>query len=116
MPLHKRRTVFVKIDSSRSNGIFGIGAIWEFATALKDSARAMCFDHRLQEKLDNFRMQIATNQYFGGSPYERHIIWRDVPLNIDHPSREYQSNEFWENNCESFCRRKIHDPDVGILQ
>src|SRR6516165_10669768 len=111
MSLHKRRSVFIKIDSSRSNGIFRVSAIREFATALKDCTRAMCFDHRLQQELDDFRMQIAANQYLGGRPYERHVSWRDVPLNIDRPSPEYQSNELWENNGESLCRRKIHDPD-----
>src|SRR5215467_4584581 len=100
MPLHKRRTVFIKIDSGRSNGVFCVRAVREFTNALKDSARTMCFDHRLQQQLNDFRMQIAANHYLGGGPYERHIIWRDVTVHIDHPPREYQSNELWENNGE----------------
>src|SRR5262249_61988250 len=38
MPLHKRWTVFVKIDSRRRNGIFYIRAVRECTGALKDIA------------------------------------------------------------------------------
>src|SRR5262249_5563232 len=72
--------ILVKIDSSRSDGIFRVGAIREFTTALKECTRAMCLDHRLQQELDDFRMQIAANQYLGGSPYERDVILRDVTV------------------------------------
>src|SRR5215510_5203058 len=92
MSLHKRRTVFVKINGSRSNGIFGVGAIRKFTAALKDCPRAMCFDHRLQQELDNFRMQIAADQHFGGGSDEWHVSGRDVSVNINDTSRQYQRN------------------------
>ena len=61
-------------------------------------------------------MQIAANQYLGGGSYEWHVIGRDVSVDINYSSRQYQLNEFGEYNGEGFCRRKAHDPNVGILQ
>src|SRR6516162_7573363 len=116
MPLHVRRTVFVKIDGGRSNGVFGVGAIRKFIAALKDCTRPMRLDHRLQQELDNFWMQIAANQHLGGGSYEWHVSRRDVSVKINYTSRQHQPNEFWEYNGEGLCRWKAHDADAGILQ
>src|SRR6516162_11805061 len=116
MPLHERRTVFVKIDGGRGNGIFGVGTIREFATALEDFTRAVCLYHCLQQELDNFWMQVAANQHLGGGSYEWHVGGRDVSVNINYTLRQYQPNELREYNCESLCVWKAHEPDAGISQ
>src|SRR5215467_4153315 len=116
MPLHERRTVFIKIDGGRGNGIFGVGTIWKFTTALKDCTRGMCLGHRLQQELDNFRMQIAANQYLGRGSNEWHVSGRDVSVNINNTSRQYQPNEFGEYDRESLRHWKAHAPDAGIFQ
>src|SRR3974377_511913 len=53
MPLHKRWTVFVKIDSRRCDGIFYIRAVREFTGALKDICSTMSFYHCLHPQLEN---------------------------------------------------------------
>src|SRR5215472_5836759 len=116
MPLHKRRTVFVKIDSGRCNGIFCVDAVREFTAALKNPSSTMYFHHCLQQQLDNFWMEIAANQHFGSGSDERHVIRRNVAVNIDHTSWQYQSNEIWKYNGESLCIWKTHEPNVGIFQ
>src|SRR5215472_10042874 len=116
MPLHKRRAVFVKIDSGRCNGIFRVGAVREFTAALKNLTSAMYFHHCLQQQLDNFWMKIATHQYFRSRSDEWHVIGWNVAVNIDHSSWQYQSNEIWKYNGESLCYWKAHEPNVGILQ
>ena len=50
--------------------------------------------------MDNFRVEIATNQHLGGGPDEYHIFRGDVPINIDHSLREYQPNEVREYDRE----------------
>src|SRR6476646_2388598 len=65
MPLHKRRAVFVKIDSGRCNGIFRVGAVREFTAALKNLTSTMYLHHCLQQQLDNFWVEIAANQRIG---------------------------------------------------
>src|SRR3974377_2319503 len=82
MPLNKRRLVFVKIDSGRCNGIFCVGAVREFTAALKNLTSTMYFHHCLQQQLDNFWVEIAANQHFGSGSDERHVIGRDVAVNI----------------------------------
>ena len=89
MPLHKRRAVFVKIDSGGCNGIFRVGAVREFTAALKNLTSTMYLHHCLQQQLDNFWVEIAANQHFGGGSDERHIIGRDVAVDIDHISWQY---------------------------
>ena len=116
MPLHIGRTVFIKIGSSRGNGIFGVGTVWEFTAALKNCTSTVRFHHGLQHEWDDFWVQIAANQHFACDSYKRHVMRRDIPLKIDHTLRQYQSNEFWEYDRESFRRWKVHDPSVGILQ
>jgi hypothetical protein len=78
VPLHKRRAVFVKIDSCRGNRIFDIGTVREFTGALKDIWPIMHFCHCLQEKLDNFWMKVATYQYLGSGPDKWHVMGWDV--------------------------------------
>src|SRR5262249_22627699 len=116
MPLHKRRAVFVKIDSGRCNGIFRVGAVREFTAALKNLTSTMYLHNCLQQQLDNFWVEIAANQHFGGGSDERHVIGRDVAVNIDHTSWQCQSNEIWKYNGESLCIWKTHEPNVGIFQ
>src|SRR6516164_4195751 len=116
MPLHIGRTIFVKIDGGRGNGIFGVGTIREFATALKNCTSTVRFHHCLQHEWDDFWVQIAANQHLVGGSDKRHVMRRDMSLNIDHTLRQYQSNEFWEYDRESLRLWKAHDPSVGILQ
>src|SRR5215469_8502552 len=116
MPLHKRRAVFVKIDSGRGNGIFRVGIVREFTAALKNLTSTMYFHHCLQQQLDNFWVEIAANQHFGSSSDERHVIRRNVAVNIDHTSWQYRSNEIWKYNGESLCIWKAHESNVGIFQ
>src|SRR6516162_6251214 len=116
MPLHIGRTGFVKISSRRGNGIFGVGTVWEFTAALKNSTSTVRFHHCLQHEWDDFWVQIAANQHLGGGSYKRHVMRRDIPLNIKHTLRQYQSIEFWKYDRESLRRWKVHDPSVGILQ
>src|SRR6478752_6488174 len=116
MPLHKRRAVFVKIDSGGCNGIFRVGAVREFTAALKNLTSTMYLHHCLQQQLDNFWVEIAANQHFGGGSDERHIIGRDVAVDINHISWQFQSNETWKYNGESLCIWKAHEPNVGICQ
>src|SRR5215469_3936465 len=116
MPLHKRRAVFVKIDGGRCNGIFCVDAVREFTAALKNPSSTMYFHHSLQQQLDNFWVEIAANQHFGGGSDERHVIRRNVAVNINHASWQYQSNEIWKYNGESLCIWKAHEPNVGIVQ
>jgi len=114
--LHVRRTVLVKIDGGRGNRIFGVGTIREFATALENFTRAVCLYHRLQQELDNFRMEVAANQQLGGGSYEWHVSGWNVSVNINYTARQYQPNEFWKYNGEGLCRWKAHRADAGILQ
>src|SRR6516164_1867957 len=116
MPLHKRRTVFVKINSGRCNGIFCVGAVREFTAALKNLTSTMYFHHCLQQQLDNFWVYIAANQHFRRGSDEWHVIGRDVAVNIDHTLWQYQSNEIWKHNGESLCIWKAHESNVGIMQ
>src|SRR5216683_3620524 len=116
MPLHIGRTVFVKIGSSRGNGIFGVGTVWEFTAALKNCTSTVRFHHCLQHEWDDFWVQIAANQHLGSGSYKRHLMRWNIPLNIDHTLRQYQSNEFREYDRESLRCWKVHDPNVGILQ
>src|SRR5215475_10517547 len=74
MPLHKRRAVFVKIDSRRCNGIFYVRTVRKFAGALKDICSTMSFYHCLQQELDNFWMKIATYQHFYSGSDEWQVI------------------------------------------
>src|SRR5215467_4043427 len=101
MPLHVGGAVFVKIDGSRGDGIFGVGAVREFTTALKKSSGPVCVHHCLQHEWDDFRVQIAANQHLAGESYKRHVVRRDIPLKIDRTLRQYQSNEFWEHDREN---------------
>ena len=116
MPLHERRTVFVEIDGGRGYGIFCVVTIWKFIGLLKDPTGAMRLDHRLQQELDNFRMEVAANQQLGGGSYEWHVSGWNVSVNINYTARQYQPNEFWKYNGEGLCRWKAHDADAGILQ
>src|SRR6516162_6012641 len=114
MPLHKRRAVFVKIDSGGCNRIFCVGAVREFTAALKNLTSTMYFHHCLQQQLDNFWVKIAAHQHFASGSNERHVIGWDVAVNIDHTSWQYQSNEIWEYNGKSLRRWKAHEPNAGI--
>src|SRR6476646_6869572 len=116
MPLHQGRTVFVKIGSSKGNGKFGVGTVRKFTAALKNFTSTVRFHHCLQHEWDDFRVQIAANQHLVGGSYKRQVMRRDIPLNIEHTLRQYQSNEFREYDRESLRRWKVHDPSVGILQ
>src|SRR6516162_10726956 len=116
MPLHKRRTVFVKIDSGRCNGIFCVGAVGEFTGALKNLTSTMYFHHCLQQQLDNFRMKIATYQYLRGRPNELHVIGWDVSLNINHTLWQFQRSEVGEKTGESLSRRQTHNANLRILE
>jgi hypothetical protein len=62
MPLHERWAVLVEICSDRGDFIFGISAVGILTTAMENGRPAMNLFHSLQQKLDNFRMQVATNQ------------------------------------------------------
>src|SRR6516165_4179221 len=116
MPLHERRTVFVEIDGGRGNGIFGVVTIWKFIGLLKDPTGAMRLDQRLQQELDNFRMQVAAYQYLSGGSYEWHVNGRDVSVNINNTSRQHQPNEFRKYDRERLRHWKAHEPDGGIYQ
>src|SRR5262245_38376711 len=116
MPLHKRRTILVKIDSSGGNRIFSVGTVWKFTAALKNCAPTIYFDHGLQQKLHNFWVEITADQYFGSGTYKRHVNGRNVIVNINYSARQLQPNEFWEYNGESLRRRKTHEPYVRICQ
>src|SRR5271165_4583135 len=116
MPLHKRRAVFVKIDSCRGNGIFHIGAVWEFTGALEDICPTMYFYHCLQQELDNFWMKIATYQYLRSDPDELHVIGRNVPVNINHTLWQYHPSERGENTGESLRVWKAHNAKIGISE
>src|SRR6516165_8245142 len=116
MPLHKRRTVFVKIDSGRCNGIFCVGAVGEFTGALKNLTSTMYFHHGLQQELDNFRMKIATYQYLRGGSEELDVIRWDVSVNINHTLWQYQPSEVGENTSESFRHWQTHNANIGILE
>src|SRR5262245_63209904 len=113
MPLHKGRTVFVKIRSRRCNGIFYIGAVREFADALKDIRSTMYFYHCLQQELNNFRMKIATHQYLRGGSEELYVIGWDVSVNINHTLWQYQPGEVGENAGESLRHWQSHNANVG---
>jgi hypothetical protein len=76
----------------------------------------MRLDHRLQQELDNFWMQITPHQHLGGGSYEWHVGGWDVLVNINNTSRQYQPNEFREYDGERLCRWKAHEPDAGIYQ
>ena len=58
--MHKRWTVFVKIDSRRRNGVFYIRAVREITGALKDICSTMNFYHCLQQELVIMR-KVATS-------------------------------------------------------
>src|SRR5262249_16620145 len=116
MPLHERRTVLVKIDGGRGYGIYGVVAIWKFIGLLKDATGAMRLDHRLQQQLDNFRMQIAANQYLCRGSYEWHVSRRNISVDIDDTSRQDQPNEFRKYDGERLCGWKAHQPDARIDQ
>src|SRR5262245_21484261 len=115
VPLQIGRTVLVKIGSSKGNGIFGVGTVREFTAALKNSTGTVRLHHCLQHERDDFRVQIAANQHLASGSDKRHVMRRDIPLKIEHTSRQYQSNELWEHDRESLRRWKVHDPSVGIL-
>jgi hypothetical protein len=47
--------------------------------------------HGLQQKLNNFRMQVAANQNFGRSADKLHICGRDIVVDIDHTLRQNEA-------------------------
>src|SRR5262249_1934075 len=116
MPLHKRWTVFVKIDGRRRNGIFYIRAVREFAGALKDICSTMNFYHCLQQELDNFWMKIATYQYLRGVADELHVIGRNVQVNINHTLWQSHGSEVGENTGKSLRVWKTHDAKIGVSE
>ena len=116
MPLHKRWTVLVKIDSRRGNGIFYIGAVREFTGALKDICSTMSFYHRLQQELDNFWMKIATYQYLRRGSDEWYVIGWNVLVNIYDTLRQYQPSELGEETGEGLCRLKAQNANVRIVE
>src|SRR5215471_12434306 len=116
MPLHKGRTVFVKIRSRRCNGIFYIGAVGEFADALKNIRPTMYFYHCLQQELYNFRMKIAAYQYLRGGSDELDVIRWDVSVNVNHTLWQDQPSEVGENTSEGFRHWQTHNANIGILE
>src|SRR6516165_12645647 len=116
MPLHKRWAVFVKIDGGRRNGIFYIRAIRKFAGALKDICSTMSLYHCLQQKLDNFRIKIATYQYLRRGSDEWYVIGWNVLVNINDTLRQYQPSELGEKTGEGLCRLKAQNANVRIVE
>src|SRR5260370_35468082 len=97
MPLHQGRTVFVKVGSSRGNGIFGVGTVREFTAALKNCTSTVRFHHCLQHEWDDFGGQFAANQHLAGDSYKRDVMRSAIPLRITHTLRQYRSNTVWDN-------------------
>ena len=116
MPLHERRTVFVEIDSGRRDRIFGIGAVRIFTAAMKNVRPAMNLFHRLQQELNDFRMQVVANQNFGRGADQLHIYGRDILIDIDDTLRQNEAIEVRKIRVKASAIGKLISRTLGFAQ
>jgi len=70
----------------------------------------------LQQKLNNFRMQVAANQHFGRSADKLQVCGRDIVVDINHTLRQNETIEVGKDTRKSFGICEAHWPHVGIPQ
>src|SRR5580692_9270425 len=93
MPLQERWAVLVKIAGVRSDGIFRVATIGEFANVLKNLLSGMDLFHGLQQQIDDFRVQIAADQHFGVGADQLYVVRWDRRLDTDCALRQLEPGD-----------------------
>src|SRR5215831_17874036 len=100
MPLHERRTVFVKINGGLGNGILRVCSIGKFTAVLKNLRTAVRLNHCLQQQIDNLRVKITADQNLGRGAEKRDVLGWDNSINVDYALWKHQLNEVGINSNE----------------
>src|SRR5262245_30965642 len=101
-------TVFIKVASALSDGIFRIGLRGKITDPLKKPWMAMCLKYRLRQEVDNCRMNLPAHQHHVRRRDEADVCSRNLSRQINSASGQYQANEIRENTGEGLRLRKAH--------